>query len=100
MLQRQTYQQPSIDEEAGLSLTPAYFLGVLKRRLFHFVIPFLLVFSVGAMITAIWPARWLSQGTILVQSQEIPSDLVRPTIAALANDRIQIIEQRVLTRDN
>ena len=52
------------------------------------------------MITVIWPARYVAQGTILVQSQEIPSDLVRPTIAALANDRIQIIEQRVMTRDN
>src|SRR4029077_15859061 len=47
-----------------------------------------------------WPAKYVSQGTILVQSQEIPADLVRPTIAALANDRIQIIEQRVMTRDN
>ena len=51
-------------------------------------------------LPSIWPARYVAQGTILVQSQEIPSDLVRPTIAALANDRIQIIEQRVMTRDN
>ena len=56
--------------------------------------------AIGSLITLIWPARYISQGTILVQSQEIPSDLVRPTIAALANDRIQIIEQRVMTRDN
>ena len=51
-------------------------------------------------LPSIWPSRYVAQGTILVQSQEIPSDLVRPTIAALANDRIQIIEQRVMTRDN
>ena len=62
--------------------------------------PFWLILAAGSFITLVWPARYVAQGTILVQSQEIPSDLVRPTIAALANDRIQIIEQRVMTRDN
>ena len=75
-------------------------MSVLKRRAFYFAIPFLAVLAIGSVITVIWPARYVAQGTILVQSQEIPSDLVRPTIAALANDRIQIIEQRVMTRDN
>jgi uncharacterized protein involved in exopolysaccharide biosynthesis len=100
MLQRQTFHDPQTDADFGQTLTPAYFLGILRRRAFYFAIPFLLILAVGAAITAAWPARYLSQGTILVQSQEIPSDLVRPTIAALANDRIQIIEQRVMTRDN
>src|SRR5689334_7713847 len=100
MLQRQTYHDPQFDADSSLSLTPAYLLGVLKRRTFYFAIPFVLILAIGSMITLIWPAHYISQGTILVQSQEIPSDLVRPTIAALANDRIQIIEQRVMTRDN
>lgn len=89
-----------MDGDFGQSLTPAFFIGLLKRRARHFAIPFLLVLGMGSAITMIWPARYVSQGTILVQSQEIPSDLVRPTIAALANDRIQVIEQRVMTRDN
>src|SRR6185437_4259725 len=63
-------------------------------------IPFVAVLAIGSVITMVWPAKYVAQGTILVQSQEIPSDLVRPTIAALANDRIQVIEQRVMTRDN
>ncbi len=100
MLQRQTYHDPQFDADSSLSLTPAYLLGVLRRRAFYFAIPFVLILAIGSLITLIWPAHYISQGTILVQSQEIPSDLVRPTIAALANDRIQIIEQRVMTRDN
>ncbi len=100
MLQRQTFQAHQGDGDTGLSLSPAYFIGILKRRALYFAIPFLFILIVGAGITTVWPARYVAQGTILVQSQEIPSDLVRPTIAALANDRIQIIEQRVLTRDN
>src|SRR6185437_1467578 len=100
MLQRHTYQDPQLDGDFGQSLTPAYFIGILKRRVLYFAIPFLLLLAVGSLVTMIWPAKYVSQGTILVQSQEIPSDLVRPTIAALANDRIQVIEQRVMTRDN
>jgi uncharacterized protein involved in exopolysaccharide biosynthesis len=100
MLQRQHYQDPALDGETGPALTPQYLYDVLKRRLLWFAIPLVAVLSIGSIVTAFWPARYISQGTILVQSQEIPSDLVRPTIAALANDRIQIIEQRVMTRDN
>ena len=56
--------------------------------------------SIGSLVAAAWPAKYLAKGTILVQAQAIPSDFVRPTVAALANDRIQLIEQRIMTRDN
>ena len=60
----------------------------------------MLVFAIGAVVALAWPAKYLAEGKILVQSQEIPSDLVRPTVVSLANERIQIIEQRIMTRDN
>jgi len=100
MLQRQMFQESHAEEEFRQPLTPAYFYEILKRRALYFFIPLLLIFTIGSLVTAVWPAKYVSQGTILVQSQEIPSDLVRPTIAALANDRIQVIEQRIMTRDN
>jgi len=100
MLQTQAYQRGHQDGESEQALTPAYLYDVLKRRALYFAVPFVTVLTIGTIVTLAWPARYLAQGTILVQSQEIPSDLVRPTIAALANDRIQIIEQRVMTRDN
>ena len=37
---------------------------------------------------------------ILVQSQQIPSELVRPTVTSAAQERIQVIQQRTMTRDN
>jgi hypothetical protein len=42
----------------------------------------------------------LAQGKILISSQEIPTELVRPTVSALSNERIQYIQQRIMTRDN
>src|SRR5262249_8212932 len=43
---------------------------------------------------------YLSEGKILVESPEIPTDLVRPTVTEAANQRIQVIQQRIMTRDN
>jgi uncharacterized protein involved in exopolysaccharide biosynthesis len=98
MLERQSFQEPRIEDD-GSSLTPAYFIDIAKRRALYFAIPFLIVFAIGSLILTAWPSQYLSQGTILVQSQEIPSDLVRPTVAALANDRIEVIKQRIMTRE-
>ena len=80
--------------------TPAYIFALIKRRALYFLIPFILVFAIGAVVALAWPAKYLAEGKILVQSQEIPADLVRPTVVSLANERIQVIEQRIMTRDN
>ncbi|MEI6267684.1 MAG: lipopolysaccharide biosynthesis protein [Methylococcaceae bacterium] len=38
--------------------------------------------------------------TILIEEQEIPSDLVRSTVTTFADQRIQVISQRIMTRAN
>ena len=86
------------DPDQGLDLSR--YVEILKRRIFYILIPFALVISVGFAVTAWLPPIYLSEGKILVESQQIPTDLVRPTVTATAKERIQVIEQRVLTRDN
>jgi uncharacterized protein involved in exopolysaccharide biosynthesis len=46
------------------------------------------------------PATYVSEGKILVQSQQIPTELARPTVTSAAQERIQVIEQRTMTREN
>ena len=46
------------------------------------------------------PATYKSVGKILVESQQIPTELVRPTVTSAAAERIQVIEQRTMTREN
>ncbi len=46
------------------------------------------------------PAIYSADAKILVESQQIPDSLVKSTVTALASERLQIIQQRVLTRDN
>ena len=100
MLQSQSYQEPVADQNVGEMLSPARFYEIAKRRALYFIIPFLLVLAIGSLVTLAWPAKYLSEGKILISSQEIPRDLVRPTVVSLANERIQVIGQRILTREN
>jgi hypothetical protein len=100
MLQKLDVEERIWQPDLAYLLSPAYYLNLLKRRLFYFAIPFFPIFVAGLFVAMLWPATYLSQGKILVQSQQIPIELVRPTVTTLASERIQVIEQRVMTRDN
>jgi hypothetical protein len=100
MLQRQPFQEQAPDQDQGVFLSLPYLFDILRRRALYFAIPFLLILATGSVITLAWPAKYISEGKILISSQEIPTDLVRPTVATLSNERIQYIEQRIMTRDN
>src|SRR5882762_7118056 len=98
----QQLRPASYQEEGGQShfLQPSYYWQLIKRRALYFVIPFSLVLPVGLAVAVLLPATYLSEGKILVQSQQIPMELVRPTVTSAAQERIQVIEQRTMTRDN
>ena len=93
---------PASFEESGQNylLEPSFYWQLLKRRWFYFLAPFVVIFAAGAVAAVVWPATYFSQGKILVQSQQIPTDLVRPTVTNAAQERIQVIEQRTMTREN
>jgi uncharacterized protein involved in exopolysaccharide biosynthesis len=100
MLQNNHPHSQASFESDDHGLDPSYYLGILKKRIFYILIPFALVFACGAAAAMLWPPTYLSEGKILVESQQIPPDLVRPTVIATAKERIQVIQQRVMTRDN
>jgi uncharacterized protein involved in exopolysaccharide biosynthesis len=100
MLQKLDSEPEFPDADLGYLLRPAYYLGLLRRRLPYFLVPFVLVLTAGGAVVYLWPATYFSEGKILVQSQQIPTELVRPTVTSAAQERIQVIEQRTTTRDN
>ena len=87
-------------QSVGGGLDLDYYLSVLKRRIFWFLIPFVLVLSIGCAIVMILKPVYLAESRLLVELQQIPTELVRPTVTASAKERIQVIEQRVMTREN
>lgn len=99
MLDRSHAQAPfELDDQA--SLDPLYYYEILKKRKFYGLIPFVCVLAIASVVTMLWPPIYQSEGKILVESQQIPVDLVRPTVTASASERVATIQQRVLTRDN
>jgi hypothetical protein len=58
------------------------------------------VLAVGIVAAVAWPPVYRSMATILIEQQEIPQDLVRSTISSFADQRIQLINQRVMTTAN
>ncbi len=71
---------------------------VLKRRKFHIIIPAALVFCLSVIIAFVLPPVYKSSGTILIEAQEIPQDLVRTTVTGYVEERLQMITQIVLSR--
>lgn len=87
-------------EDRSYLLKPSYYWDVFRRRWLFMVVPFLLIASAGAVAVMVWPPTYLSEGKVLVQSQQIPTELVRPTVTSAAQERIQVIQQRTMTREN
>lgn len=91
--------EPAFAEDHGQSLSLSHYIDILKRRFFYFLFPFGVIAILGLSLAAIQKPTYLSEGKILVESQAIAPDLVRPVVTATASERIQLIQQRVLTRD-
>ena len=60
------------------------YLEILRRRKLHIIVTFPLLLALSAIITFVLPPIYQSEGVILIESQEIPRDLVRSTVTSYA----------------
>jgi succinoglycan biosynthesis transport protein ExoP len=81
-------------------LTPRDYIAILKRRRGAFFGALFGVLLVAIAFAALLPSIYRATATILIEQQEIPPELVRSTITSYADQRIQTINQRVMTGDN
>jgi uncharacterized protein involved in exopolysaccharide biosynthesis len=72
----------------------------LRRRSPVMLIAFAATLLVAVTTAFLLPPTYVSTGTILIEQQEVPADLVRTTISSYADQRIQVISQRVMTTEN
>ena len=75
-------------------------INVFKRRKWSLVITAVSLIVIAALIALLLPAKYRSTATILIEQQEIPQDFVRSTITTFADQRLQVIQQRVMTSSN
>ena len=73
------------------------YLNILWRRKYWIITPAVLLAIATMVVVFSLPATYKSQGTILIESQEIPNDLVRSTVTSYADQRIEVIKQRLMT---
>ncbi len=52
------------------------------------------------LFAVFFPPTYRSTATILIEQQEIPQELVRSVITSFADQRVQVISQRVMTTQN
>lgn len=75
-------------------------LEAVRRRALPMGIAFGAVLMLALLLAAFWPATYRSTGTILIEQQEIPEDFVRSAVSSYADQRVQVISQRVMTSAN
>lgn len=76
------------------------FTDILRRRYLLLFLPAAMIF-VGACVVAYkLPRLYEASAKILVESQQIPTSLATSTVTANALERIQTIQQRLMTREN
>ncbi|MGE3557561.1 MAG: GumC family protein [Nitrospira sp.] len=76
----------------------AEYVAVFRRRRKLIIFSGIGLLSVSLAIAFLWPPTYNSTAMILIEEQEIPSDLVRSTITSYADQRIETIKQQVMSR--
>lgn len=75
------------------------YLAAAKHRR-KLLIPIFALILLGVVLVAmLLPPRFRSAGTILIEQQEMPQELVRSTVTSYADQRVQVISKRVMTTE-
>jgi succinoglycan biosynthesis transport protein ExoP len=75
------------------------FVAIASRRRAWLLGTFAAGVIASVLLALLWPPQYRSQGTILIEQQEMPLDLVRSTVTSYADQRIQVISKRVMTTE-
>jgi succinoglycan biosynthesis transport protein ExoP len=75
------------------------YLAAAKHRRKSLILAFGLGLLAAALLALLLPPNYRSAGTILIEQQEMPQDLVRSTVTSYADERVQVISKRVMTTE-
>ncbi|MFN3262673.1 MAG: GumC family protein [Pikeienuella sp.] len=75
-------------------------LAALKRRAWIIALFFVTIAPLGVGIAYILPPVYSANARIIVESQQIPDELAQSTVTASAQERLQFLQQILLTRQN
>ncbi|MGA2019355.1 MAG: hypothetical protein ABSH02_02105 [Candidatus Sulfotelmatobacter sp.] len=87
-----------LDEKNSEAFDLSHYLGMVRRRHLHFLIPFFLGWVIVWGISWLLPPRYLSSTLILVEEPTMPKDYVTPNVSDDLQERMQSITQQILSR--
>ena len=74
------------------------YLEIFLRRVFYFIIPFVLILAGAGVYAFMIPKEYQATTLIQVIPQKVPEDYVRATVSARIEDRLQSIAQEITSR--
>ena len=83
---------------ANRELTLDDYTAMLRRRAKVLLIPALLAPLAGFLVSYVFPAKYTSQSTILVEGQKVPENMVQPLVPEDLSARINTLSRQVLSQ--
>lgn len=75
------------------------YLSAARHKRSWLIAAFALGITLTIALAVSLPSRFRSAGTILIEQQEMPQELVRSTVTSYADERVQVISKRVMTTE-
>jgi uncharacterized protein involved in exopolysaccharide biosynthesis len=86
--------------DIGHELFAIDLFGMTRRRKWTGILVGFIALCAAIAGALLWPSTYRSISTILIEEPDVPDDLVKSTVSTFANDRLQVIQQRVMTNQN
>src|ERR1044071_1475624 len=82
----------------GKKYTPDDYVRIAWRRRWFIAIPVVVIASATAVVSIFLPNWYRASTSILIVPQRVPENFVRPTVTADLNERLNMIQQQILSR--
>lgn len=76
-----------------------FFFSLFLRRLHWFLLFLVIGSALGLTLARVLPPVYVADARLLVESEQIPGDLAASTVSTEATEQLEIIRQRILTRN-
>lgn len=77
-----------------------FYLSLFFRKIHYFLLFTALGAVIGITLAMVLPPTYWASARLLVESEQIPDNLAASTVRTEATEQLQIIQQRILTREN
>jgi uncharacterized protein involved in exopolysaccharide biosynthesis len=83
-----------------MNLDLRFYLSLFIRRIHYFLICLAIGSAIGITLATVLPPVFKANAKLIVESEQIPDELAATTVQTETTEQLQIIQQRILTRDS